>query len=98
MQHVQPTMQQIYAKIRETPEVLSGLMHISDSQELAERLSAIAHANGRTDLTPQTMATLIDEDPSVLLSAVIDNEDLTDDELELVVAGAPVVMTYGSAS
>ncbi|SNR83214.1 hypothetical protein [Puniceibacterium sediminis] len=83
MQAVSPTVPEIYAQICSSPALFEELMQMSDRQELVERVSSIARGAGRPDMTPEAVSVILDND----FGGLMNHEDLSDEELELVSAG-----------
>ncbi len=90
MQEANPTLADIYARIRVDPALFSGLMTVTDREDLVDRVTGIVKDAGRTDLDRDAVADMLAGDFQALLDEVMTGDELTDEELELVSAGLPV--------
>ncbi|SNR87017.1 hypothetical protein [Puniceibacterium sediminis] len=82
--------QELYDKIRDSGE-LADLMNMQTREQIVERVHQIARDAGRTDLTLDTIDAQINDEPARIVDQRSEDDSLSDEELELVVARASMV-------
>ncbi len=80
---------EFYAHLRDKPDLWSELARIDDPEEFYDAVVAAAVGEGY-HLDANMVRSVTAEEFLALLQGVANDDELTDEELELVAAGSPV--------
>lgn len=84
----------LYRSVRGQPEIWAELSAQPDEESWAAKVSELATERG-VDLSLDQIHSALPDLPDIV-SRATDGDELTDDELELIVAGFPIMCDHGS--